>query len=104
MHRSDSHSVLVDSSLSMWQCIKKSQLRRLCLSNLPDGLYPSTLSLNFRQLIESVECILSAHLHHRGLRIITASIAFGRDVLWQYDTVHSGVYGGNWSGFGMSKL
>ncbi len=95
MHRSDSYSALVGASETMWQCSNKSELRRLCLGNFfaYEPVSPD-VTLNLRQCIESSECIWTGHLYRSGLQPVTALAAFGRNVLWQYDTVHQGVYGG----------
>ena len=95
MHRSNSHTAMVAASDTMWRCTNKTELRRLCLGRFFDeGPVSLDKVLNLRQLIESAECIWTAHLFHRGLRAVTASAAFGQKMLWQYDTRHPGVYGG----------
>jgi len=91
MHRSDSHAALVGASEAVWKCASKAALRRLCLDEAKAS--PDNPLLEWRQVFESIECALTAHLHHAGLRIVTALKAFGRAMLWQYDAVHAGVYG-----------
>ncbi len=96
MHRSDSYTAMVGASETIWQCTNKSELRRLCLGKFfDDGPVSLDSSLNLRQLIESAECIWTAHLHHSSLRAVLASKAFGQKMLWQYDVRHPGIYGGN---------
>ncbi len=94
MHRSDSYAAMVGASDTIWQCTNKSELRRLCLGKFFDN-DPAKFdaSLNLREVIESAECIWTAHLHHRLLRAVMASAVFGRKMLWQYDTRHPGIYG-----------
>lgn len=96
MHRSDSYTAMVGASETIWQCTNKSELRRLCLGKFfDDGPVSLDSSLNLRQLIESAECIWTAHLHHSSLRAVLASKTFGQKVLWQYDLRHPGIYGAN---------
>lgn len=94
MHRSDSYSALVGASETMWQCSNKSELRRLCLGSYFDYEPGSPdVTLNLRQCVESSECIWTGHLYQSGLQPVLASAVFGRNILWQYDTAHPGVYG-----------
>jgi hypothetical protein len=94
MHRSDSYNALVGATESMWRCFNKSELRRLCLGELFDkGPVSYNMTLNLRQLIESVECFWTVHLYRHGLRAVQASYALGQRILWQYDTAHPGIFG-----------
>ena len=91
VHRRDSHAALVGAAEAVWKCTSNAALRRMCLDEAKAG--PENPFLEWRQVFESTECALTVHLHHAGLRIVTAVNAFGRAVTWQYDAVHAGVYG-----------
>jgi hypothetical protein len=51
------------------------------------------MTLNLRQLIESVECLWTVHLYRCGLRAVQASFALGQSILWQYDAAHPVIFG-----------